>query len=184
MRRGVIIGRFQPFHFGHLSLVTQVLQDCNELIIVIGNSETNYTLKNPFTTGERIWMIRNSLLEHQIDLSKIYLIPITHDENNARWFGYLKSMLPPFDFVYTGNNFIKLLNLNESINIKNPFFSKKEIFNGSYIRRLIVNDDENWIELVPKSVYEIFKKINGEERLKLISSSLHDSPSTDRIIET
>ncbi|MEM2803284.1 MAG: adenylyltransferase/cytidyltransferase family protein, partial [Nitrososphaerota archaeon] len=34
-RRAVFIGRFQPFHLGHLEAVKQILQECNELIIAV-----------------------------------------------------------------------------------------------------------------------------------------------------
>src|SRR5215471_16061313 len=32
MRRGLVIGRFQPFHLGHLHLVENVLEECHEFI--------------------------------------------------------------------------------------------------------------------------------------------------------
>ena len=58
-----IIGRFQPFHLGHLELIRQIMNENDEIIILIGSSQANYTLKNPFTAGERVWMIRDSLID-------------------------------------------------------------------------------------------------------------------------
>ena len=68
-----MIGRFQPFHNGHLKLAKQILKDCNELIIAVGSSQFNFTFSNPFTAGERVYFIHQSLLEAKIDLSKVYV---------------------------------------------------------------------------------------------------------------
>ena len=47
------MGRFQPFHLGHLELVKQILDQCDEVIIAITSAQFNY-LERPFTAGERI----------------------------------------------------------------------------------------------------------------------------------
>jgi len=61
--RGLMMGRFQPFHLGHLDLVRQILKECDEVVIAITSSQFNYLEKDPFTAGERIEMIHNSLIE-------------------------------------------------------------------------------------------------------------------------
>jgi len=33
--RGLMMGRFQPFHLGHLDLVRQILKECDEVVIAI-----------------------------------------------------------------------------------------------------------------------------------------------------
>ncbi|HDM88409.1 MAG TPA: nicotinamide-nucleotide adenylyltransferase, partial [Candidatus Bathyarchaeota archaeon] len=43
MRRGLFIGRFQPPHLGHLHAIKQALEECDELIIVIGSSQYSHT---------------------------------------------------------------------------------------------------------------------------------------------
>ncbi len=96
-KRGLVIGRFQPFHNGHLELIQQILKECEELVVVIGSAQFNYILKDPFTAGERIEMIHASLSFQSIDRSRIFIIPLSNFENNACWFEYLKSMVPKFD---------------------------------------------------------------------------------------
>ncbi|MCL4518781.1 MAG: adenylyltransferase/cytidyltransferase family protein, partial [Thaumarchaeota archaeon] len=58
---GLFIGRFQPFHLGHLSTVKFALKHVKQLYILVGSSQKSHELKNPFTAGERILMIRNAL---------------------------------------------------------------------------------------------------------------------------
>ena len=67
IRRGAMIGRFQPFHNGHLVLVRQILKECNEVLIVVGSAQSNYTFANPFTAGERILMTRMALVKGGLD---------------------------------------------------------------------------------------------------------------------
>lgn len=60
----VYIGRFQPFHLGHLEVLQQAL-DCSEkVLIIIGSSRSTRTIKNPFNYEERRNFIRASL-KHQ-----------------------------------------------------------------------------------------------------------------------
>ena len=70
------MGRFQPFHNGHLELVKQILEKCDDVIIAITSSQFNYLEKDPFTAGERIEMIHDSLRESSIDLSRCIVVSL------------------------------------------------------------------------------------------------------------
>ena len=59
MKISVIIGRFQPFHEGHLHLLFTALQESDKLIVVLGSANRARSVKNPFTTAERKSMIRS-----------------------------------------------------------------------------------------------------------------------------
>ena len=174
-----MIGRFQPFHLGHLELVRQILSENAEIIIIIGSSQANYTPKNPFTAGERIWMIRDSLLESKIDMSKVLLVNATDDENNSRWFSNIKSVSPPFKVLYTGNNFVKNLLKSETVLIKEPKLFQENIFKGSVIRKLILENSSKWQDLVSGSVRKIFSEIDAVERIRNIYQTWTDSPFSE-----
>jgi nicotinamide-nucleotide adenylyltransferase len=174
-----MIGRFQPFHLGHLNLVRQVLAENDEIIILIGSSQTNYTLKNPFTAGERIWMIRDTLIESKIDMSKVFLVNATDDENNAKWFSNIISLSPPFNVLYTGNNFIRTLLKKEAVIIRKPKLFKETLLKGSIIRKLILEDNAKWQELVSESVRTIFSEIDAVERIRNIYQTWMDSPFSE-----
>jgi bifunctional NMN adenylyltransferase/nudix hydrolase len=57
----VLIGRFQPFHFGHLRLVEHALRAAARVVIVVGSDKQHRSVKNPFTFEERERMIRATL---------------------------------------------------------------------------------------------------------------------------
>ena len=58
---GLYVGRFQPFHRGHLNVVLEALNHCDKLIIAIGSAQESGTKKNPFTFELRKELIRRSL---------------------------------------------------------------------------------------------------------------------------
>ncbi len=168
--RGLMMGRFQPFHLGHLDLVRQILKDCDEVVIAITSSQFNYLDKDPFTAGERIEMIHDSLKESNVDLTRCIIIALDNQFNIATWSSYLKSMLPQFDKVYSGNDYVKMLLADSKIKVVKPIFLDRQQYNATKIRSMIISDGE-WQNLVPPAVSEFIKKINGKNRIKIISNS-------------
>jgi len=168
--RGLMTGRFQPFHNGHLALARQILAECDELVIVIGSAQFNFIDKDPFTAGERALMIHEALKEAKLDLSKCYIIPLANDENNARWVAYLRSMAPPFDAIYSGNEFVKHLAHSQDVAIRSPRFAKKEEYNGTAVRRLMLAGGQ-WKKLVPPAVAKVIEQVNGIKRMKVLAGS-------------
>ena len=168
--RGLMMGRFQPFHLGHLDLVKQILKECDEVIITITSSQFNYLDKDPFTAGERIEMIHNSLKESNVDLTRCLILAIENQFNIATWSSYLKSMLPQFDKVYSGNEYVKMLLADSKIEVVKPVFLDRELYNATTIRSMIVSTGD-WEKLVPPAVFEYIKKINGKNRLEIINKS-------------
>jgi len=54
----VLIGRFQPIHNAHLEIIKRATALCDQLVIVTGSANQPRTYKNPFTSGERRYMIK------------------------------------------------------------------------------------------------------------------------------
>jgi len=164
------MGRFQPFHLGHLDLAKQILAECDELIIAITSSQFNYLEKDPFTAGERIEMIHNSLKDSDIDMSRCFVLAIENQFNIATWASYLKATLPHFDRVYSGNDYVAMLLADSEINVASPKFLNRLLYNATKIRTMMVSG-ENWENFVPKSVVEFLKRINATNRLKVLSKT-------------
>ena len=57
---GLFIGRFQPFHKGHLWAVREILKECDSIIIGVGSSNKQNTTTDPFTFEERKSMIEET----------------------------------------------------------------------------------------------------------------------------
>src|SRR5207245_2773190 len=65
--RALFVGRFQPFHRGHLATVRRILETNDEIIVGIGSAQYSHTGENPFTAGERYEMIKRALDAEEID---------------------------------------------------------------------------------------------------------------------
>jgi nicotinamide-nucleotide adenylyltransferase len=155
---------------GHLDLTKQILKECDEIIIAITSAQFNYLEKDPFTAGERIEMIHNSLKESDVDLSRCFIVAIENQFNIATWVSYLKTALPHFDKVYSGNDYVKMLLADSAIDVVSPKFLDRKQYNATRIRLMILSGD-NWQSLVPNSVVKFLDKINAKKRLDIISKS-------------
>lgn len=161
------MGRFQPFHLGHLELVKQILKECDEVVIALTGSQFNYIEKDPFTSGERVEMIHQTLKEGDIDLGRCYIVAIENQFNVATWAAYLKSSLPNFNKVYSGNDYVAMLLADSGYEVISPNFLDRKKFNATRIRKMISND-EDWEQLVPPAVAKKIKEIKGVRRIKTI----------------
>ena len=103
-------------------MAKQILDECDELIIAITSSQFNYLEKDPFTAGERIEMIHNSLKESSLDLTRCFVISLENQFNISTWASYLKSALPQFDKVYSGNDYVSMLLSDSGISVVKPVF--------------------------------------------------------------
>ena len=168
--RVLTMGRFQPFHLGHLHLVKEILSEYDEVIIAITSSQFNYLEKDPFTAGERMEMIHQSLKEAKVNLSKCFIVSLENQFNISTWASYLKSNLPKFDKVISGNKYVSMLLADSGIEVVPPKFLEREKYTGSKIRKMIIQDN-SWEKYVPKAVEKIILEINGINRLKIISNT-------------
>ena len=166
--RGILIGRMQPIHYGHIQVIKKILDEVDEIIIGIGSAQLSHELKDPFTAGERIVMITQALVEHDIDPSRYYIIPMEDINFNAIWVAHVKMMTPPFSVVYSGNPLVKQLFAEEDFEVKNPPLYNRLHLSGSEVRRRML-EGENWQELVSNSTISVMEEINGVERLKNLS---------------
>ncbi len=79
----VVVGRFQPFHRGHLALLHKALEISPRCIVVIGSAGQARTPKNPFTAAERAEMVRLALPEAERD--RVQFLPVRDYYDEARW---------------------------------------------------------------------------------------------------
>jgi len=166
--RGLLIGRMQPVHNGHLQVIKGILEEVDEVIIGIGSAQLSHTLKDPFTAGERVMMLTKALSENGIHASKYYIIPIQDVTCNSIWVAHVKMLTPPFECVYSGNPLVQRLFIEAGNKVTEPPLFNRETYSGTEVRRRILTD-EDWESLVPKSVINVIKEINGISRMKHLS---------------
>ncbi len=159
----LLIGRFQPFHLGHLEVVRKIAKECDELIIGIGSAQISHTFDNPFTAGERHLMISRALREDGI--KDFFLVPIVDINQYGVWVSHVRSMVPPFERVYTNNPLTKRLFSEAGYEVSaSPLFNRSQ-YSGTEIRKRMV-EGEDWRRFVPNAVAEVIDSIDGIRRLR------------------
>lgn len=169
--RGLMMGRFQPFHLGHLALARQILDQCDGLVVAATSAQFSYLPKDPFTAGERLEMIHDSLAESGVDMSSCIITAIENQFNIATWGGYLRAALPRFGRVYSGNPYVSMLLSDLGIEVVSPDLVDRSKYNATSIRAMIMSGDERWEQLVPDAVRRILADIGAYNRLVTIRDS-------------
>ena len=170
MKIALIIGRFQPFHKGHLYGVKYVYNKHKQFIIGIGSALSSHTLKNPFTAGERLKMIFLALDEAGIPRMNYYVIPIPDTEVHSGWVSLVKSLVPEFDIVYSNEPLTRRLFKEAKYEVYNIPLYERKMYSGEEFRKRVVIDG-NWKELVPNSVAQYLIESNLLERIKELAQT-------------
>ena len=162
---GLLIGRFQPFHKGHLSAVSFGLSKVENLWIGIGSSNKSHEKKNPFTADERREMIISSLDSESLKRVKVFYVPDIGDHD--KWTHHVESIVPKYDVVFSNDDFTITLYKKRGVNIIEVPLLQRDLISGTRIRELIAKD-QDWSGLVPEGTKNVLLKINAKERLSKI----------------
>lgn len=169
MTNGLFIGRFQPFHKGHLATVKFALERVEQLVIVVGSAQKSHEPRNPFTAGERIRMIKESLdSDGETDVRRILIIPVPDTDVHALWTHQVDMLVPKYDVVFANDLFTLMLFQEKGIKaLEAPLYRRDEMKATEIRKRMIA--EEIWEDLVPIPVSKVIKEINGVERVKALS---------------
>ncbi len=165
MKRGFYIGRFQPYHNGHHTMVERIAQEVDELVLGIGSAGDSHTPRNPFTAGERIMMLTKAVQPFDITT---YAVPIEDLERNSVWVSHVQSMSPHFDVAYSNNPLVVQLFREAGVEIRQSPMFNREVLEGTAVRERMI-DGEDWKSLVPNAVSDVITEINGIERIQMVA---------------
>ncbi len=161
--RGLFIGRFQPLHNGHMSIMENALKEMEQLIVAIGSAESSYTMKDPFTAGERMEMLL--LASRELGWSeRIIPVPVRDVNRYSIWVSHVISLCPGFEVVYSNNPLTRRLFEEEGFEVRSTPLVERPLLSGESIRLAISKGDE-WKGLVPASVHEYIREIEGDVRI-------------------
>jgi len=162
---GLLIGRFQPFHLGHLEAFRFALSKVDKLWIGIGSSNKPSEKNNPFTADERKDMILSSINDQILNRIEIFYIP--DFENHIEWIKNIDLIVPSFEVVFTNDELTQVLYRKRGKKVIQVPFKEREILSGTNIREKIISD-QNWQELVPEGTKTVLQKIGAKNRLAIL----------------
>ncbi len=165
--RGFYIGRYQPCHDGHRHMIEEIATEVDELVLGIGSAGDSHTTRNPFTAGERVMMVTKGV--EDLDLTT-YVVPIEDLERNAVWVSHVRSMTPRFDVAYSNNPLVVRLFEEAGVEVRGSPMFRREVLEGTELRERMIHG-RDWAELVPETVADVIREVDGVERIRRIAES-------------
>ena len=173
-RYGMIHGRFQPFHLGHLTYLRAALERSQTLIIGITNpdpaagreeveaSHRHRSDANPYSFFQRQMMIREALLDEGVDLRRVVFIPFPINFPE-RWRYYLPPGTVQFIRVFSDWERKKVQRFREAgytVQVLHPG-AEKEVEAKDV--RVLMGSGGDWRSLVPAAVARVIDRITAGE---------------------
>ncbi|MCV0430842.1 nicotinamide-nucleotide adenylyltransferase [Nitrosopumilus sp.] len=160
---GLLIGRFQPFHLGHLEALRFALSKVDKLWVGLGSSNKPIEKNNPFTAEQRKEMILSSIDDSMKDKISIYFIPDL--DNHMKWIEKIDTIVPKFDIIFSNDDLTKHLYSKRNVQVVSIPFLNRGSLSGTNIRDLIISD-QKWEDLVPNGTRNFLKNTNAKDHLK------------------
>ncbi len=152
----VMIGRFQPFHNGHLEVLKIAASQAKHVIVIVGSSNSARNIKNPFDDSERLFMIQDSIQDIKrenlhirfveddlynfnkwVENVQVQVEAVTSTINAGNRIGLIghfkdQSSFYLKKFAQWGNNYYETGNFENGLNatqIRNMYFQNDQIYN-------------------------------------------------------
>ena len=161
---GVIVGRFQCLHVGHVELIRTGLLLCNRLVVLVGSAQEMRTERNPFSFVERKYFIQKSVSGSQ----KVDILPLVDQGlgNNSQWGDYVMNFLHEAGYnpnlIISGRESRRESWFKNSKGIFELIVPKLNEVSGTMVRDLIKKDRaEEWKRCVPDLLWEDYNTIRS-----------------------
>ena len=154
---GLVIGRFQPFHNGHLYLLKEALKIADKIIIGIGSSNI-INADNPWTFEERKKVIEEVLRQEGLQKLVIKIVDISDVPNDFEWLKIANSKTGKFDVVIGNNDWVNGIYEGAGFAVAKINLFKRYLHEGTKIRQLM-RSGKKWEDRVPSYLIRQIKVI-------------------------
>jgi cytidyltransferase-like protein len=177
---GVVHGRFQPIHIGHIDgYIKPARAKCDHLIVGITNPDPTHTLpdpvnasrtspqNNPLNFYERLTLVQAALIEQGIPRNDFHIVPFPINFPQLLKFyvpGNCTHFLTIFDEWGRKKRLtLELHGLRVEV-LKEADISEKSVSATEVRERILKN--RNWRELVPKSTHSLLDSMEIKDRIR------------------
>jgi nicotinamide-nucleotide adenylyltransferase len=168
--RGMVHGRFQPFHTGHLEYLQGAADRCEEVFVGITNPDPDRIKpepsdplrhlpeSNPFTYVERLLMVKAAAADAGIAAERLHVIPFPVNEPEL-WRAYVPEDVVQFIRLFSDWGGTKLERLREAgyeVVVLDEGAAKE--ISGAEVRQAL-RDGHGWEQLVPPGVASVLRRL-------------------------
>lgn len=167
--RGMIHGRFQPFHLGHLAYLRGAAERSGEVFVGITNPDPtrirpepsdparHLPESNPWTYAERLLMVKAAARDLGLDLARVHVIPFPVNEPEL-WPSYVPDGVTQYLRLFSEWGGTKLERLREAgyeVVVLDEG-AEKEI-SGADVRAAL-REGGDWESMVPPGVAQMIRE--------------------------
>lgn len=160
--RGLVVGRFQPLHNGHVQLIKLAREQCGTVVVAVGSTNAKPSLRNPLNFEER-----RAILQAVFPGIAVYDVPDVHERE--AWVAHLLAITGPVDRVYGNDENSQSLFEAAHIEVARPGLVERDAWEGTAIRAQMAAGDEGWRKLVPKEIVPLLEKWDAPRRLMVLT---------------
>jgi nicotinamide-nucleotide adenylyltransferase len=163
---GLMIGRFQPVHWGHVRLFEWARSDGSEIHVGIGSAQFGSTRENPFSAPERRRMLEAADAALGLKLAKIDEVPDIFDDE--KWAAHVEQCCGKFDVVYSNNEWTCGLFSKAGYEVRATPLFDRDREEGAKLREMIRTSGLASVsDLIPAPVMAVLKEIDAEKRIRM-----------------
>ena len=163
-RISLVIGRFQPFHRGHLAFILRCIAESDWTVVVVGSAQESGTSDNPFSSQERLRMIDAALRAERVENYSTGTVDDVHSD--PLWVRNVEAAFE-FNTIYSNNpHTLKLFGEEGYACVTYPLTDRDNLSGKEVRRRMAAGED--WRSLVPAAVAEVIDSVDGEKRVRSI----------------
>lgn len=153
---GLVVGRFQPFHLGHLYLIREALKHSDKIVIAAGSSNVE-DANNPLSYETRVKMLENVIENEHLEDKVLKIVPSPDNPNDDIWLKDLLKNTGKFDIEIGNNDWTNDVLENAGYDVLRVPYFKRELYQGVLIRKLF-KENGNWQSRVPDYLVDLIEK--------------------------
>lgn len=152
----LVVGRFQPFHKGHLHLLREALSLAKVVVIAIGSSNVQDE-NNPLSFEERKAILQKVIEQEGWQERVRKIVPAPDFPSDNEWLDTLVKNAGEFDIALGNNDWTNAVLHEAGYETRTVAFLERETLEGTQIRQLF-RDQKNWQDRVPKYLHQFIQE--------------------------
>lgn len=167
--RGLVVGRFQPFHNGHRELIHHALERCGSVVVAIGSATEPQGPRNPFTAKERRQMVE-AAFPREVASGLVTMVDVPDLHDPLRYARHTVALTGPVDVLFGNEDATLDLFEAEGLRIERPGLVDRDVNEAKAIRALLAADDVAWRRRVPAAVAMLLLRWDASKRLRSLEA--------------
>lgn len=145
----LFIGRFQPFHNGHLYSLEKAIEIADRVVVGIGSANVSGTEDNPLDLVQRIEMVSQVIESERYGVQIMRVVGIDDYPADEDWMVEVERKVGGFQVVVGNNDWTNEVIKNSGRKVYKTGLHNRDELEGVEIRKLIKDRDEGWKKRVP-----------------------------------